>query len=121
MHSGSVQIINPSLARSMIALDLWDNNTRTQILDGHGTSSRTDLKYKRVIITLVGSVQAIEAIPYDICNVYKTAWELDRLQCIKLSADCGQFICHSQSIDIYLTSTTAAHLVCIVNVCLAQC
>lgn len=67
--------------------------------------------------TFIGSVQDIKAIPSDIREIYKTAGELDLLRYIKMSADRGHYICHSQSLDLYLTSATIHQLVCGIPTC----
>ncbi|KAJ6501446.1 ribonucleotide reductase [Mycena vitilis] len=62
------------------------------------------------IINAKGSIQQVPGIPIDIKEVYKTAWEIDPKQVIKLARARAPFVCGSQSISLHLESANVDHL-----------
>lgn len=77
--SGEHTIVNKYLIRDLIKLNLWND----------------DIKDK--IILENGSVQNIPEIPYEIRQLYKTAYELKQKDLIDMDADRAPYICHTQS------------------------
>ena len=59
---------------------------------------------KNKIITHDGSVQNISEIPQFIKSRYKTAWEIKQKNIIDMSADRGEYICQSQSLNLFIES-----------------
>ncbi|TMW41577.1 hypothetical protein DOY81_013343, partial [Sarcophaga bullata] len=82
--SGEFNVVNHHLLKDLTELDLWDE----------------DMKNK--IISHRGSVQAIEEIPKDIRDLYKTVWEISVKSTIKMAIDRGAFIDQSQSFNIHV-------------------
>lgn len=65
---------------------------------------------KDKIVAHNGSIQAIEEIPQDLKDLYKTVWEISQRDIIDMAADRGQFICQSQSLNIHMANVTYAKL-----------
>ncbi len=53
-----------------------------------------------------GSVQAIERVPDDLKNIYRTAWEIPMRSLIEMAADRGAFVDQSQSLNLFMESPT---------------
>ncbi|QHB21791.1 Rr1 [Artaxa digramma nucleopolyhedrovirus] len=90
--AGDFQVINQYLVDDLIALNLYDENMRNQIIAANG------------------SVQHIASIPQHIKNLYKTVWEMKTKTLIDMAADRGAFIDQSQSFNIFLAEPTYALL-----------
>ena len=69
--SGEFVRINRHLVRDLIARGLWDESM------------------KQRIIAAEGSVQAIDTIPNDLKELYRTVWEIRQRHIINLAADRG--------------------------------
>lgn len=82
--AGEFTIINKYLVRDLIATDLWSPQMKNMILS-HG-----------------GSVQNIDAIPQEIKDLYKTAWEIKQKVLIDQAADRGIYVCQSQSLNLFV-------------------
>ncbi|TMW46296.1 hypothetical protein DOY81_008624, partial [Sarcophaga bullata] len=82
--SGEFNVVNHHLLRDLTELDLWDEDMKNKIISNRG------------------SVQAIEEIPKDIRDLYKTVWEISVKSTIKMAADRGAFIDQSQSFNIHV-------------------
>ncbi len=57
-----------------------------------------------------GSVQGIDAIPDDIQDVYRTAWEIPQKSLIDMAAARGPFIDQAQSLNLFMASPTIGKL-----------
>ena len=90
--SGEYIVVNKHLLKDLIALGLWDNEMKEQLMAANG------------------SVQHIEAIPEDLKKLYKTAYELSQKVLIDMSADRGAYICQSQSLNLFVEDVTIAKL-----------
>ena len=55
-------------------------------------------------------LQAIETIPDDIKNLYKTVWEISQKTVLKMAADRGAFIDQSQSLNVHIAEPNFAKL-----------
>ena len=66
------------------------------------------LELKDKILLNKGSVQAIDEIPEDIKELYKTTWEIKQRCIIDMAADRGAYIDQSQSLNIHMTDANAA-------------
>eukprot|EP00972_Heterocapsa_arctica_P037501 5521125-Heterocapsa_arctica.AAC.1 len=56
-----------------------------------------------------GSVQHL-AVPFDLKELYKTAWEIKQRHVLDMAADRGAFIDQSQSLNIHMIGATTAKL-----------
>jgi len=90
--AGEFTVINRYLVTDLMALGLWS----------------TELKDR--IIAANGSVQGIPEIPADLKERYKTVWEIKQKTLIDMAADRGQFICQSQSLNLFIQDPTIAKL-----------
>lgn len=90
--SGEFVYLNKHLLRDLIALGIWDDSL------------------KKELIAAKGSVQNIEKIPADIKMRYRTVWEIPQRSVIDMAADRGAYICQSQSLNIHLSNATASKL-----------
>lgn len=84
--SGEFIVVNKHLLRELIALNMWD----------------ADLK--NALIANNGSVQAIDGLPDELKEIYKTAWEIKQRCIVDMAADRGAFICQSQSLNVFMES-----------------
>jgi ribonucleoside-diphosphate reductase alpha chain len=82
--SGEFIVINKYLINDLISKGLWNK------------------ELKDTIILHEGSIQNIEEIDYELKSIYKTAWEIKQRNIIDMSADRGQYICQTQSLNIFM-------------------
>uniref|UniRef100_A0A6C0IDF4 ribonucleoside-diphosphate reductase n=1 Tax=viral metagenome TaxID=1070528 RepID=A0A6C0IDF4_9ZZZZ len=82
--SGEFIIINKYLIDDLISKGLWNKDL------------------KDTIILHEGSVQNIQEIDDELKAIYKTAWEIKQRNIIDMSADRGQYICQTQSLNIFM-------------------
>lgn len=82
--AGEFIIINKYLVRDLIELGIWNNHMKNRILANNG------------------SIQGIDEIPSDIQDLYKTVWEIKQRVSIDQSADRGPYVCHTQSLNLYM-------------------
>jgi ribonucleoside-diphosphate reductase alpha chain len=68
------------------------------------------IELKDRIIAANGSVQGIPEIPTELKERYKTVWEIKQKTLIDMAADRGQFICQSQSLNLFIQDPTIAKL-----------
>ncbi|AKD02738.1 ribonucleoside-diphosphate reductase subunit alpha [Pontibacter korlensis] len=90
--SGEFMVVNKHLLRDLIALGIWND------------------KMKNDIIAANGSVQDIPNIPQHIKDLYKTVWEISQRAVIDMSADRGAFICQSQSLNLHVQNVNFGKL-----------
>ena len=57
-----------------------------------------------------GSVQAIDELPAEIKEVFRTAWEVPMRSLIDMAADRGAFIDQSQSLNLFVAAPTIGKL-----------
>ena len=84
--AGEYMVLNDYMIDDLQSLGLWTK----------------ELKDK--IIVNDGSIQALGEIPSVIRNRYKTVWELKQKDIIDMARDRGQYICQSQSLNLFLES-----------------
>jgi ribonucleoside-diphosphate reductase alpha chain len=82
--SGEFIIVNKHLLEDLVALGLWDNDMKEEIMRANG------------------SIQHIENIPAVIKELYKTVWEMSMKDIIDMSRQRGYFIDQSQSLNLFL-------------------
>ncbi|XP_055925264.1 ribonucleoside-diphosphate reductase large subunit-like isoform X2 [Argiope bruennichi] len=82
--SGEFQVVNHHLVNDLTKLGLWDQNMKNKIIANHG------------------SIQNINKIPDDLKRLYCTVWEIPQKTILKMAADRGAFIDHSQSLNIHI-------------------
>ena len=82
--SGEFIVINKYLINDLIDRGLWNK------------------ELKDTIILHEGSVQNIPEIGDDLKAIYKTVWEIKQRNIIDMSADRGQYICQTQSLNIFM-------------------
>jgi ribonucleotide reductase alpha subunit len=90
--AGEFTVINRYLVTDLMALGLWT------------------VQLKDRIVAANGSVQGIPEIPADLKERYKTVWEIKQKTLIDMAADRGQFICQSQSLNLFIQDPTIAKL-----------
>ncbi len=84
--SGEFVIVNRHLFKDLVRLGLWDE------------------EMKQRLIAANGSVQAIDEIPQELKDLYKTVWEISQKVIIDMAADRGAYICQSQSMNLFVES-----------------
>jgi ribonucleoside-diphosphate reductase alpha chain len=90
--AGEFIVINRHLMKELLALDLWNDDMKQNIIINNG------------------SVQSIETIPEAIRARYKTTWEIPQKVLIDMAVDRGAFICQSQSLNLFVADPTYAKL-----------
>ncbi|MCP4436759.1 MAG: ribonucleoside-diphosphate reductase subunit alpha [Actinomycetia bacterium] len=90
--SGEFLQINTYLVRELQARNLWTEEVI-------GAIKRHE-----------GSIQDIEAIPADVRQIFRTAWELPMRSLIDMAAARGAFIDQSQSLNLFMESPTIGKL-----------
>lgn len=90
--SGEFIVVNKHLLKDLVDLGLWDDSLKNAIMRNNG------------------SIQAIEGIPEDIKELYKTVWELKMKDIIDMSRHRGYFIDQSQSLNLFMENVTTAKL-----------
>ncbi len=90
--SGDFTIVNPYLIDDLKKIGMWTEQIRGQ------------LKYYD------GSLQMIAGIPNSLKEKYKTAFELDPLWMVSLTASRGKFIDQSQSHNVFMQGTSGKML-----------
>jgi ribonucleoside-diphosphate reductase subunit M1 len=88
--SGEFQVVNSHLLKDLTERDLWDDDLKLEIISNRG------------------SVQAIDRIPNDLKELYKTVWEISQKTIIDMAADRGAFIDQSQSLNIHIAQPSYA-------------
>jgi len=86
--AGEITIVNSYLIQDLIDLGIW-NDDIANYLKGND-----------------GSVQDIDGIPDSIKQVYKTVWEMSQKVIIDQARDRAPFIDHTQSMNLFLGSST---------------
>ena len=82
--AGEFIMVNRYLIRDLIALGLWNERVKTNIIANQG------------------SVQYIDGMPDALKLKYKTVWEMPMRHIIDMAADRGAFICQSQSMNLWV-------------------
>jgi ribonucleoside-diphosphate reductase alpha chain len=86
--AGEFVVINKYLVEDLIKANCWTSDVRTQIIANNG------------------SIQNIPAIPSELRELYRTAWEIPMKTVINLAADRAPFICQSQSLNLFVAEPT---------------
>ena len=82
--SGEFIVVNKFLLEDLVAMDLWDNNMKEEIMRANG------------------SIQHIEKIPQELKKLYKTVWEMSMKDIIDMARHRGYFIDQSQSLNLFM-------------------
>ena len=90
--AGEFTVINKYLIHDLLELGLWNKEMKDLIIAGDG------------------SVQHIEIIPEEIRALYKTVWEISQKASIQQSADRTPYVCHTQSLNLYIEDATFTKL-----------
>ena len=90
--SGEFLQINHYLVRDLQELGLWTGGMLESLKRSHG------------------SVADISAMPAELRELYRTAWELPQKALIELAADRGAFIDQSQSLNLFMETPTIGKL-----------
>lgn len=90
--SGEFVIVNKFLLKDLVALGLWNDEMKNRIIAANG------------------SIQAIEEIPQEVREIYKTVWEIKQRTLIDMAADRGAYICQSQSLNLFVQQPNKAKL-----------
>ena len=90
--SGEFIVVNKHLLKDLIALNLWDDYMKNEIIAANG------------------SIQHIDRIPQHIKDLYRTVWEIPQKAIIDMAAERGAYICQSQSLNIHLQDSNFGKL-----------
>lgn len=81
--SGNFTLVNKYLVKDLISLGLWKEDVKNLIL------------YHK------GSIQKIKNIPSFLKDIYKTVWEINQKELIKMSVERAPFVDQSQSLNLF--------------------
>lgn len=90
--AGEFTVVNKYLVQDLMAIGLWSTELKDRIIGANG------------------SVQSLADIPVEIRERYKTVWEIKQKTLIDMAADRGQFVCQSQSLNLFVQEPTIARL-----------
>lgn len=90
--SGEFVVVNKHLLKDLVDLNLWNDDMKNKIIFHNG------------------SIQAIDEIPQQLKEIYKTVWEIKQRNIIDMAADRGAYICQSQSLNLFVDTPSAAKL-----------
>ncbi len=90
--SGEFTVLNSYLIDDLKKLNLWNESMRDR------------MKYYD------GSIEQIEEIPVEIRNLYKTAFEIDPIWMVKMTAARGKWIDQSQSHNVFMQGVSGKKL-----------
>ena len=90
--SGEFVVVNKHLLKDLVDLNLWNDDMKNKIIFHNG------------------SIQAIDEIPANIKDIYKTVWEIKQRNIIDMAADRGAYICQSQSLNLFVDTPSAGKL-----------
>lgn len=90
--SGEFIVVNKHLLEDLVALGLWNESLKQEIMRANG------------------SIQDIDIIPQDIKELYKTVWEMSMKDIIDMSRQRGYFIDQSQSLNLFMEGATFGKL-----------
>jgi ribonucleoside-diphosphate reductase alpha chain len=90
--AGDFIVVNDHLVRELLRRGLWDDDM------------------KQEIILRQGSVQAIDRVPADMKDLFKTVWEIKQLVLVDMAADRGIYIDQSQSFNVFFAEPTYQQL-----------
>ncbi len=90
--SGEFVVINKYLVDDLVARGMWNSDIRSQIIANNG------------------SINTIVAIPSELRELYRTAWEVPMRTLINMAADRAPFICQSQSLNLFVAEPTYSKL-----------
>jgi ribonucleoside-diphosphate reductase alpha subunit len=81
--AGDYYVVNKHLMKELRSIGMWNDNVIDQIKLNNG------------------SIANIRDIPQDIKDIYRTAWEIEQMTLIEMSADRGPFVDQTQSLNIF--------------------
>jgi len=90
--SGEFIVVNKHLLEDLVALGLWNENLKQELMRANG------------------SIQHIDIIPQEIKELYKTVWELSMKDIIDMSRQRGYFIDQSQSLNLFMENANYSKL-----------
>ena len=82
--AGEFVVINKHLVKDLLSLNLWSKQLKDSIIQHNG------------------SIQNIPQIPDNLKSLYKTAWEISQKVLIDQASDRQNFICQSQSMNLFI-------------------
>lgn len=86
--AGNFTLINKYLSNILNHMGLWNNKMRDSIIAANG------------------SIANIKSIPDNIKEIFKTCWDMSTKNLMNMSANRGQFICHTQSLNLFIKDPT---------------
>jgi ribonucleotide reductase alpha subunit len=90
--AGEFTVINKYLIWDLIKAGMWNQKMKERIIAGEG------------------SIQHIIEIPLETRLLYKTVWEIKQKNIIDQSADRTPFVCHTQSLNLYIEAPDISKL-----------
>lgn len=90
--AGEFTVINKYLIGDLIKAKMWNQKMKERIIAGEG------------------SIQHILEIPEETRMLYKTVWEIKQKNIIDQSADRTPFVCHTQSLNLYIEAPDISKL-----------
>lgn len=89
--AGSFTVVNARLVRALEEHELWDDATRTKLIEQRGNADNLGL-------------------PADVAARFKSVWQISQKWLIDHAAARAPFVCQSQSLNLYAAEPTAGKL-----------
>lgn len=83
--AGEFVVVNKYLMRELMEMHCWNDAV------------------KNSIIAHRGSVQQLTQLPAEMRHRYRTVWEMSPKSILEMAADRGPFVCHSQSMNLWVS------------------
>jgi ribonucleotide reductase alpha subunit len=97
--AGEFIVINKYMIREMVDMGIWTTEIKNIILASKGSIQSLDL------VELTGGKISVEQSNH-IKLKYKTVWEMPMKHLIDMARDRGQYICQSQSMNLWMEDAT---------------
>ena len=93
---GTFIVTNKWLLAVLKTMKLWNNDLKENIIANNGSIQHLDL-------------------PPRVLETFKIAWEMNPVTLMQMSADRGQFICQSQSFNLYIKNPSPKKLMALIS------
>lgn len=90
--AGEFIVMNKRLIDDLSCLGMWNSAT------------------KESMMSMDGSIQHLQGFPQFLKDIYKTVWEISQKALINQASDRGEYVCQSQSMNLYLPVPTYAKM-----------
>jgi ribonucleoside-diphosphate reductase alpha subunit len=87
--AGSFNIVNKTLVKALKSVNMWNKEVQDNVVSNNGSISNLP-------------------VPNEMKNIFKTVWEMKQTRLMEISSYRGQFICQTQSLNVYIKDPTVS-------------